>query len=95
MSRLLAVEAPLLIFFPRAFVTTPSAQEFLFLLSQILQRIRKRAIFSAGSSESPLGDSSSDSTTLRAYDDFPLDDFPFDDIPLYEKYWWLFDHFET
>jgi len=32
------------------------------------------AIFSVGSSsESPSGDSSSDSITLRAFDDFPLD----------------------
>jgi len=39
MSRLLAVEANLLIFFPGAFVTTSSAQELLVLLGQILQPI--------------------------------------------------------
>jgi len=41
MSRLLAVKATLLIFFPGAFVTTPSAQELLVLIGQILQPIGK------------------------------------------------------
>ena len=64
MSKLLAVEETLLIFFPGAFVTTPSAQELHVLLGQILQSV----------GESPSGDSSSsDSMTLRAFDDFPLD----------------------
>jgi len=39
MSMLLAVEATLLIFFPKAFVTTSSAQELLVLLGQILQPV--------------------------------------------------------
>jgi len=37
MSRLLEVEATFLIFFHGDFVTTPSAQELLVLLGQILQ----------------------------------------------------------
>jgi len=40
-TRLLAVEATLLIFFSVAFVTTSSAQELLVLFSQILKPIRK------------------------------------------------------
>jgi len=43
MSRLLAVEATLLIFFLEAFVTTPSAQELLVLLGQILQSVAGRS----------------------------------------------------
>jgi len=39
MSRLLAVEATLLIFFPGAFVIVPSAQELIVLLGQILQSV--------------------------------------------------------
>jgi len=39
MSRLLAVEATLLIFFPGACVTTSFAQELLVLLGQILQPV--------------------------------------------------------
>jgi len=39
MSRLLAIEATLLIFFPEAFVTTSYAQEILVLLGQILQPV--------------------------------------------------------
>jgi len=39
MSRLLAVEATHLIFFPEAFITTSSAQELLVLLGQILQPV--------------------------------------------------------
>jgi len=43
MSRLLAVEATLLIFFAGAFVTTSSAQELLVLLGQILQPVLKHS----------------------------------------------------
>jgi len=43
MSRLLAVEATILIFFPGAFVTTPFSQELLVLLGQILQLVGKHS----------------------------------------------------
>jgi len=72
-SKLFTVEATLLIFLLGAFVTTSSAQELLVLLSQILKLTESIAIFLVGSSsESASVDSSSDSTTVRALDDFPL-----------------------
>jgi len=75
-SRLLTVEATLLIFLLGAFVTTSSAQKLLVLPSQILKLVGEHNHLlhnSRSSSESPSGDSSSDSTNLRALDDFPLD----------------------
>jgi len=72
MSRLLTVEASLLIFILGAFVAL--LRNFLFFLAIYSSLLESIAIFSVGSSsESSSGDSSSDSITLRGIDDFHLD----------------------
>ena len=72
-TRLLTVEATLLIFFLGAFVTL-LLRNFLFFLARNSSLLESIAIFLVGSSsESLSGDSSSDWTTFRALNDFPLD----------------------
>jgi len=59
----------------------------LFFLARYCSLFESIAIFSAGSSsESPLGDSSSDSITLRAFDDLPLDERAIDLLLLSGSY---------
>jgi len=61
MSRLLSVEAPLLL------------RNFMFFFARYSSLLESMTIFSRGSSsESPSSDSSLDSITLKAFNDFPL-----------------------
>jgi len=49
-------------------------RNFLFFFARYSSLLESITIFSVeSSSESPSGDSSSDSITLKAFDDFPLD----------------------